>query len=569
MPQLDIDPRLKDSPLYSPDLAPVPASGRTWTRWSLAALWVGMAVCIPTYMLAVEMIASGMRWWEALLIITLANIIITIPMVLNGHGGVKYGVPFPVIGRAAFGIHGIHFPAILRALVACGWFGIQTWVGGLAIYAMWNALTGTTPTGELDAGQFISFGIFWLINVFFVWKGTESIKMLENLSAPILIILGILLIVWGGYKAGGFGIVLDQSAQLEKPSGEYQLVDGKMEIAIRPLHDKTGQPKANEYKLDFPMIGDGKGSSDWKPLGATFPKMEVLPENADVKGVFEGDSHVMLQFRNAQYSSKQLVVKAKAPEATLASTIWRYLVWLTVMVGFWATMSISISDITRYAKTQGDQLAGQFIGLPGTMVLFSFVGIFVTCAAIINFDDILAGEDAPWNPVALLARFNDPVVVIVAQLFMLIATLTTNIAANVIAPANAFSNLLPKYLDFQKGGILACIIGIILCPWWLMNSIMPILLFVSGWLGPVLGVLIADYFIVRKKELSLSGLFDVAGPYRYKSGFNVTAFVALALGIAVAMVGNFFPQLDFLYKLSWFTGFGTSLVVYAVAMRKS
>lgn len=249
------------------------------------------------------------------------------------------------------------------------------------------------------------------------------------------------------------------------------------------------------------------------------------------------------------------------------SKIWTYLIWLTGMVGFWATMSISIADITRYAKSQKDQVVGQFIGLPGTMMLYSFVGIFVTCAAIINFDDILIANDAPWDPVSLLSKFESPTVVIIAQIFMLIATLSTNIAANVIAPANAFSNLLPKKISFRMGGVITGIIGILTVPWWLMAKISGFLIFVSGLLGPVLGILIADYYFVRKKQIVLADLYKENGLYSFKkTGFNTAAILSLFIGVFLALIGYWIPSLNFLYSLSWFTGFIISSVIYYLLM---
>ena len=212
--------------LYSKDLAPTPPEGRTWNKWNLAAIWVGMAVCIPTYLLASYMIRSGLSWYSSLIIIGLANLVITIPMVLNGHAGVKYGIPFPVLGRAGFGTKGVHIPSFVRAIVACGWFGIQTWIGGLAIYSIWNVITGQEGTIGLDIGKFIAFGIFWFINIYFIWKGTESIRWLENFSAPILIGIGIVLIVWGYNNAGGFGKVLDQGVQLQQSTAILTAPDG-------------------------------------------------------------------------------------------------------------------------------------------------------------------------------------------------------------------------------------------------------------------------------------------------------------------------------------------------------
>ncbi len=551
---VELQEDISNSPLYSEDLAPVPANKRTWSKWHLAAIWVGMAVCIPTYLLASYMIKSGLNWSEALIIIGAANLIITIPMVLNGHAGVKYGIPFPVIGRAAFGTKGIHLASVTRGIIACGWFGVQTWIGGLAIYAIFNAITGTDGELGLSIGKFVGFGIFWIINMYFIWKGTESIKWLETYSAPILIVMGVALIYWSYAKADGFSIVLDQSVQLEKTAAKITKDNNAYYLHLNSLKDKKGNLKITDYTI----ISDKK--NEWKP----FTNEPILITSAE---------HIQVQFRNTE---DEIPILSSVVTATLTdpskknSKLWNYLLWLTAMVGFWATMSISIADITRYAATQKDQVTGQFIGLPATMMLYSFVGIFVTCAAVINFKDILIADDAPWDPVSLIAKFKNPVVVIVAQIFMLIATLSTNIAANVIAPSNAFSNLWPKKISFRTGGMITGVLGILIMPWWLLNEISGFLIFVSGLLGPVLGILIADYYFVRKKKLALAELYKEEGIYSYgKTGLNKAAMIALFLGVFLALIGYWVPALNFLYSLSWFTGFIISFVLYILLMRKN
>ena len=563
------------SPLYSEDLAPVPVAKRTWNKWNLAAIWVGMAVCIPTYMLASMMITSGMSWTAALVIIGLANLIITVPMVLNGHAGVKYGIPFPVLGRASFGTNGIHGPSVIRAIVACGWFGIQTWIGGLAIYSL--AKVGFSAMGvDLDVftigkfavGQFVGFGIFWLINVYFIWKGTESIKWLETWSAPVLILMGIVLIGWGAGEAGGFGIVLEQSKQLATPTVQIKPTSttqpATATLQLNPIQDLEGNIRSSAFQW-IAFVGTDTTRSQWIPLAENQLPLDLNtkydPSTVQYAARFRGEpggETMITEFVPASIVSS---------EGNGGSKIWMYVLALTGMVGFWATMSLSIADITRYSNSQKEQVAGQFIGLPGTMVLYSFVGIFVTCAAVANFEEILVSNQAPWDPVSLLDHFKSPVVVIIAQLFMLVATLSTNIAANVIAPANAFSNLFPKNLSFRGGGIVTAIIGILICPWWLMNDIMGILIFISGLLGPVLGILLADYFIVRKMTLNIAELYKTDGEYAYGGcGFNTKALIALLAGVGVALVGYWVPALSFLYSLSWFTGFGVAFFLYWLLM---
>ena len=554
-----------DSSLYSEDLAPLKPEHRSWNQWNLAALWVGMAVCIPTYLLASYMIRSGLSWQAALIIIGLANLVITIPMVLNGHAGVKYGLSFPVAGRAAFGVMGIHLPALIRGFVACGWFGIQTWIGGLAIYSIWNALMGTTPDPELNAGKFICFFIFWGINIFFIWKGTESIRWLEDVSAPILIGIGLILLYWGYSAGGGMGVVFDNSGRLGKSTVQLSPT-GEFEFSL--ITDEQNQVRAKSYQAYYTDTAGRAIVTEWLPLpSASKTSWEAFP-GLSLDSVLNGQQEMYFAFstenNNPQtYSSK---VKVAIPSGQ-SSDFWNYLLWFTSMVGFWATMSISISDITRFAKTQKDQISGQFIGLPGTMIFYSFTGIFVTSAAVIAFPDILVPEDSPWDPVSLMDRFKNPAVIIFAQISMLVATLSTNIAANVIAPANAISNLFPKYISFRMGGVLAGLIGIVLCPWWLLDDISNLLIFISGLLGPVLAVLLCDYFVIRKTNLQVEDLYRLNGVYSYTSGINLKAMVAVIAGALFAVSGKWIPALAWAFSLSWFTGFILTFVVYWLLMR--
>lgn len=554
------------SPLYSKDLAPVPLDKKTWTTFDMAAIWVGMAVCIPTYILASYMIKSGISWYIALIIIGLANLIITIPMILNGHAGVKYGIPFPVLGRASFGTKGIHIPAVVRAIVACGWFGVQTWIGGLAIYAIWNAISGSldpNPNG-LNFGEFISFSIFWFINMYFIWQGTNSIKWLEGFSAPILIIIGIALIFWGTNEAGGFNVVLDKGVQLQTPTAIIKKSGDKYNLHLNPLKSKDDNIKANLFQVTV----DNK-KSDWLTISKLMVPIHIALLFPDMSISDQSKVSVQFQVDNGSIIKSSIVSASFENQKTTGSqSIMSHLIWLTAMVGFWATMSLSIADITRYASTQKIQIKGQLIGLPGTMMLYSFVGVFVTFAATLNFNDILVNDDVPWDPVSLLSRFNSPIIVVISQIFMIIATLSTNIAANVIAPSNAFSNLFPKQISFRTGGIITAIIGIIICPWWLLNEISSILIFISGLLGPVLGILVCDYFLIRRKKLELTELYKTGGIYSYSGGFNMKAMISLAVGVLLALAGYWIPTVEFLYSLSWFTGFIISFALYYFLMKE-
>lgn len=474
----DRHPRVADGALINDDLAPTPDAERTWNRWHIASLWVGMSVCIPTYMLASSMIDAGMNWWQSLLAILLGNAIVLIPLMINAHAGTKYGIPFPVYARAAFGVRGAHIPSLLRSLVACGWFGIQTWIGGLAIHVIMGILWG--GWNDLGAGwtfmgytlpHYLSFVIFWGINMYFVWAGTETIKWLETLAAPFLIAMGIALLVWAIGSVGSLGAILARSNTL------------------------------------------------------------VRQESALAFGPF---------------------------------LVSLFLPWLTAMVGYWATLSLNIPDFTRYAKSQSDQMAGQAIGLLTTMPLFAFIGVAVTGATL-----ILYGE-AIWNPIDLLARLTaesgSPLLGLASMAVLLVATLSTNIAANVVAPANSFSNVAPRAISFRTGGLIAGAIGILIFPWKLLDMYQGWLISYSGLLGAVCGVLLCDYVIIRRFTLDTNGLYSETGSYAYRGGVNRAAVLALLAGMATALAGKLIPGLDFLFNGAWFFATGVSFGVYYVMM---
>ena len=448
-----VDPRLSNA-----DLAPTRIADRTWSTYHIASLWVGLSVCIPTYMLAASLVQGGMNWWQAVMTIMLGNLIVCVPMVLIAHAGTRYGIPFPVLARASFGVRGSNVPALLRAVVACGWFGIQTWIGGQAIYTM---LKVAIPGWEPPFAQALGFAIFWAWNMYIVVRGSDSIKALEAYAAPFLIVSGLALLGWAVNRAGGLGPILD------RPSG-------------------------------FATTGD------------------------------------FLKF---------------------------FVPSLTAMVGFWATLALNIPDLSRYARDQRAQIWGQFLGLPTTMTLFAFIGVAVTSASAVIFGEPI------WDPVQLLSRLQNPIVIIISLIALLVATITTNVAANVVAPANGFANLWPSKIDFARGGVITGIIGIAIMPWKLLENAdryIGWLIAYSGFLGPIAGIFIADYWVVRKARLSLPDLYSLDGIY---GTWNVKALIALALGVAVALVGLFVPALRILYDYAWFAGFGTAFVAYIVMMR--
>ena len=460
-----MDVPILDPTLYNEDLAPVPQSKRTWGIYNYASLWVAMSVCIPTYMLASGLIQKGMNWWQAIGTILLGNLIVLVPMVLNAHAGAKYGIPFPVLVRASFGVRGANLPAVLRALVACGWFGIQAWIGGQAIHSMLKILAPSVA--EAAGALWICFFAFWALNMFVIWRGIDTIRFLEGVGAPFMLGVGLLLLWWITGKAGGFGPVLSTPSQF-KTTAEFLAV--------------------------------------------------FVPS-------------------------------------------------LTAMVGFWATVALNIPDFTRYAVSQRAQIIGQSLGLPAAMTLYSFIGVAVTSASVVLFGT------AVWSPVDLVGRFNQPVVAAIALVAILIATLNTNVAANVVSPSNDFSNLNPRRISFRTGGMITGVIGVMMMPWKLMadygSYVTGWLIGYSGLLGPIAGVMIADYFVVRKATLNIGDLYRRGGEYEYSNGINYRAVMALAAGIAVALLGTVVPLLRWLYDYAWFVGFFVSGAAYVLAMRRS
>jgi cytosine/uracil/thiamine/allantoin permease len=568
-----------DSPYANKDLVPTAPEERRWSRWHIAALWIGMAVCIPTYMLASGLIASGMSWWQALLTIAAGNLIVLVPMILNGHAGTKYGVPFPVLLRAPFGILGANVPTLLRGLVACGWFGIQTWIGGHALYALarviWPWVADAPGIGWLgiNAWELVAFLSFWVLNVWIAWSGTEGIKWLEAWGAPMLLVIGLALLGWSMTVPGGLGRALAFSEQFSRPS--LSVSAGQATLSAL---SEDGVPRASEAR-----IGTGAteaearaavAAASWVPFSDD--PIALTPGGAAT----EGPKFVAGELRSAAGQVSPILIARADSGGTSRHGFWLlFLPGLTAMVGFWATLSLNIPDFTRYAQNQADQVWGQILGLPTTMTLFAFIGIAATCAGALRFSDVLVVEAAPWDPVDLLSRFDNPAIVIVSMVALSVATLTTNIAANVVAPAIGFSNIAPRWISFRSGALITGLIGILIMPWKLIAStegyIFTWLIGYSALLGPVAGIMIADYWIVRRTDLYPASFYLRNGSYWYNGGWrwgtvailiaavlpNVPGFLAAAGLVAPGEIPTPFHTL---YTYAWFVGFAIALAAYSL-----
>jgi nucleobase:cation symporter-1, NCS1 family len=469
---VEVTEDLSHSPLWNPDLAPTPLARRTWSTYHIAALWIGMSVVITTYTLASGLMQQGMTWWQAMLTILLGNAIVLLPMILNAHAGTKYGVSFPVLCRAAFGVKGANVPALLRAFVACGWFGIQTWIGGLALNTL---LTAAWPAWDGIAGHtWIAFGVFWLAQVWLIVNGLEGIKKLESWAAPLLLAGGFLLLAWAITRGGGLAYILGESSRLQ--------------------------------------------------AGTSTPFWQLFPAA------------------------------------------------VTANVGYWATLSLNIPDFTRYAKSQRSQALGQALGLPATMTALAFIGVAVTSATIVIYGEAI------WDPVALVARIGSVPVIVLGALIVMLAQITTNMAANVVSPANDFSSLAPRRISYVTGGLITAAIGILMMPWRLYADasayIFTWLVGYSSLMGAIGGILIADYWIVRRRQLHTADLFKLTGRYAYGGGVNWKAIAVLVVAIvpvvpgflrAASTPGGTVPDptlVDSLYTYAWFVTFALSAGLY-------
>lgn len=455
---------MADPHLINEDLRPTTDAERTWSKWHIAALWVGMAVCIPTYMLAGGIMGAGASLGTATLAVAIGNLVVLIPLVLNAHPGTKYGIPFPVLLRSSFGVLGANIPAMMRALVACGWFGINTYFGGIAVHALAGLMLPDSLTLPnflpdflgITTGMLVAYLVFWGIQVFIIVRGMDMLKRLETLAAPFLLIIGVALFVWAWVKVGNLG----------------------------------------------DMLGDSSAAK----LGAT----DAL------------------------------------------------IIGINGAVAFWGTLALNIPDFARYARSQKDQIVGQAIALPPTMTLYAFIGAAVTNATIIIFGTAIG------DPVQLMAKIGGGPMVALFSMFALgLATISTNLAANIVSPANDISNLAPHKISFRKGAIIAASFSFVYMPWKLAGDVMNWLGAYGAVLGAVGGVMIADYYLVRKTELVVDELYERQGRYEYMGGFNPIALGALAIGVAVNLPGilqtlGFITAPSFfmsLYSWGWFVAF--------------
>jgi NCS1 family nucleobase:cation symporter-1 len=468
------------------ELLPVPIAKRTWSMYNYTALWIAMSHNLVTYTLAASLISAGMNSVQALLTIALGNLIVLVPMLLNSHAGAKYGIPFPVFARAFYGLRGANVAALLRALVACGWFGIQTWIGGEGINVVAGKLFGSWWAGAGSVlGQpwtlWAAFALFWVIQMAIVWRGMDTLRRFENWAAPFVLVVFLAVLGWVVYRAHGFGPLLSQPATL------------------------------------------GWGGRFWPVFWPS----------------------------------------------------------LMAMIAFWATLSLNMPDFTRFSRSQRGQALGQVLGLPTTMTFFSLIAVMISSGTALIYGKAI------WDPTQLAVKFSNPFVVTLGLVTLLVATVSVNVAANVVSPSYDFSNLAPRLISRRTGGLIAGVLGVVIMPWKLLSDphvyIFAWLDFYGGVLGAVAGVLVAGYWFVRRTRLDLEDLYRAGGRYWFAGGWSPAAVAATVIGAVLAVGGantaphttgpfpadGLIPLLKPLYSYSWAVGFGAALLVYlALATRR-
>ncbi|WP_231862776.1 NCS1 family nucleobase:cation symporter-1 [Alicyclobacillus mali (ex Roth et al. 2021)] len=457
-----------DPSLYNEDLAPVSPEKKTWSWVNFTTVWMGMVHNIVSYETAASLLGLGMSVSQAIFTVVVANAILILAMCLNSVAGAKYGLPFPVLARAAFGHRGAQIPVFFRAFVAIFWFSIQAYAGSEALSTVLGALI--PGWNHLGAHHVIGMGLnmliavlaFWLLHAWIVSHGIERVRHFELWAGPLVIVLGLGLVGWALSVAHGFGPAFSEPSRLH-------------------------------------------GAKFWSVFGLT----------------------------------------------------------VTGLIGSWSTLVLNIPDFTRFARSQKDQVVGQAVGLPGTAILFSFMSIVITSGTLIAFGK------AVIDPVQLIGHFHSPVVQVLGCLALVVATLSVNVAANLVSPAYDLVNMFPKRLNFVRAGLIAIVVGFLFAPWaWYDNAgvIFSVLNAIGGGLGPVAGIMMADFYLVRKRQYEVDAFYTADGGFRYRAGWNPKALVSLGAGLLASFIGLLAPSLSELYNYSWFLGLFVGGLCYAMLM---
>lgn len=448
---------------YTDVTKPLGVKDRTWGTWDMANLWIGMIVSIAVYQVASGLIVSGMSWLQALITIVLGHSLVMVFAVILGHFGTKYGVTYPMLCKLVFGSKGTIVPSLVRGILGCFWFGVQAWIGGQALNTIVCALLPAWSDMGFK-GLFISFLIFWAMNVYIAGSGSSAVQKLAKYAAPTLILLSFIVIIWG-ISTADWSI-----AKL--------LADSSLQ----------GNPDANFWELFFPALSS--------------------------------------------------------------------------MIAFDGGIALSMADFTRNSKTQKSQIIGQVTGAPIMTAFISFVGICGTAGAAFAF------HEAIWEPAVLVGKFENKLVVIIFSLFIIMAVLTTNVAANLVPPTNVISTLFAKKISYKTAAIIAAVLALFAQPWNALASAYDLIYNVCGilgaLLGPISGLYLVAYLFEHKTNVDMVDLYrEDGGKYYYKGGWNIAIIVIFIVFTVIIMAGKYISALNVIFDNAYvFGSIGAGLVYY-------
>lgn len=553
---------LGDSPFYTEPTAPIGLSDRSWLTIDVAVIWMSMAICVPSYLLMGRMVEDGLDHFQALVLIFAANLLLVPLLVLNGQPGVRYGVPFLVVARSAFGLKGARVVGWLRALVGCIWFSLQSWIGAGALYAVVMRLFDVLPEPGFNLVRFVCFLLFMVLHVLLFWPGLEFFKWPARFVVPIMLVLTAFLVSWSMNRVGGIQPILNHAAQFQEQTAELtRSLNGRLHLALKPLKDERGRVKADSFRVSLA----GEPFQDrWIPLNRGVLRFDLSSDPRFSQLDYGDHTRLWLQFRAGDILSSVTLTEMRAP-MTAAEKTSRLVAWLAVLLGFWAAMTVNISDFTRFVSSQRRQFLGQLLGLPLVMAGVACCALIFTVTVMLVDPHVIITADAPWDPFLALRNLESDTVFYLGQLLILLATMSTNIPANLVPSAAGLANSAPRKIGQRGGALLSLVIAIGLGPWWFEESLPVLVTLAGGFLGPVLGVLLADYFWYRGSYLQLSECYKPHGAFHYFKGYNPMAMIAVVLSFLIILPGYLGLAPSWWFDGAVFTGGIPAFLIYGIS----
>jgi nucleobase:cation symporter-1, NCS1 family len=461
--------------LYNHDLAPVPRARRTWTGYSIFAMWMSDVHSVGGYTFAASLFLLGISGWQVLLALTIGILVVYVLMNWVGKPSLTHGIPFPVMARVSMGVMGANLAALIRGVVGIVWYGVQTYFASKAVATLLLLFVPSvaawrdTSFLRLDMLGWVSFLFMWLLQLIIFQRGMEIIRKFIDFCGPAVYVVMFLLMGWILYRAGLGSLSLT--------------LGGKVLSGDEQLHAMT----------------------------------------------------------NA----------------------------ILLVISYFAALLLNFGDFSRFAKSERQMKIGNFLGLPFNFVAFAIITVIVTAGSEKVFGTMI------MDPVEIVGRIENKVWVAIGSITFVIATMGINIVANFVSPAYDIANLFPKHVDFKKGGLIASILAVVVCPWIFVDSPKAITIFVSVFgavLAPMYGVMMADYYLVKHQEVNTAELYTMqpGGRFYYDGGWNKVGLAALLISGVVSVGWEVSTQLLKLLppnNLGWLIGAAAGALLYVVLMR--